>query len=263
MTLVLTRQHLIEFSGRYDLVVDTVNYYDAGANFFIQSGQRWLDRNFVLYQAEARYYKSLALGIWYDLIPNCRAIQEVWVSNSTGSKWKLQKRDYGDILYEVSITSGQATDPLVPLTIYQGNSLVNPAGIMNGAPLNYTPIVLRTIPDADGLSTIDQFGPVSYTGSDSQYDVDGVIFFPPVSAGHVLEVRGLFYQPKLLNDIDKNYWTEKEEFVLVLAACRAIEISLRNQQGVADWESAIRNELQGVEFDLVDEQSAETHSMRG
>ena len=263
MSLVSARQHLIELSGRYDLVVDTINWANAGADFFIQAGQKWLDRNAVIYQSGAKYYKSLAADTWYDLIPDCRAIQEVWVSNSNGSKWKLQKRDYGDILYEVSITSGQATDPLVPLTIYQGNSLVNPVGISSGAPINYSPVVVRTVADTGGLVTIDQFGPASYTGGNNQYDVDGVIFFPPATVGHVLEVHGLFYQPKLVADSDKNYWTEKEEFALVLAACRAIEVSLRNQSGVADWESAIRSELQGIEFDLVDEETTETHAMRG
>ena len=262
MTLVLARQHLIELSGRYDLVVDTINWANAGADFFIQAGQKWLDRNAVVYQAKAKYYKTLALGAWYDLIPDCRAIQEVWISNQSGSKWKLTKRDYGDILYEVTIASGQATDPLIPLTIYQGNLLVDPAGIMSGAPINYAPIVLRTVPDANGVATIDQFGAVSYT-SGNQYDADGIVFFPPVDTGHVLEVHGLFYQPKLVKDTDKNYWTEKEEFILVLAGCRAIEVSLRNQQGVADWESAIRSEVMGLELDLVDEESSETHSMRG
>ena len=262
MPLVTARQHLVELSGRYDLVVDDINWGNNGADFFIQSGQRWLDRNAVIYQSGAKYFKTVAQGAWYDLIPNCRAIHEVWISNSSGSKWKLQRRDYGDILYEVSVTAGQATDPLVPLTIYQGNSLVDPGGISAGAPINYTPVVLRTVPDAGGIATIDQFGPAVYTAG-SQYDVDGVIFLPPATVGHVLEVRGLFYQPKLINDTDKNYWTEREEFALVLAACRAIEVSLRNQQGVADWESAIRSELQGIEFDLVDEESAETHAMRG
>ena len=262
MTLVLARQHLVELSGRYDLVVDTINWANSGADFFIQAGQRWLDRNSAIYQSGAKYYKTLAQGAWYDLIPDCRAIQEAWISNSSGSKWKLQRRDYGDILYEVSVTAGQATDPLVPLTIYQGNSLIDPGTISAGAPINYAPVVLRTVPDASGLATIDQFGPVSYTGG-NQYDVDGVILLPPVTAGHVLEVHGLFYQPKLVSDTDKNYWTEKEEFTLVLAACRAIEVSLRNQQGVADWESAIASELRGIEFDLVDEESSEAHSMRG
>ena len=262
MTLVLARQHLVELSGRYDLVVDNINWADNGADFFIRSGQRWLDRNSAIYQSGAKYFKTLAQGAWYDLIPDCRAIQEVWISNPSGSKWKLQRRDYGDILYEVSITSGQATDPLVPLTIYQGNSLVDPGGISAGAPINYTPVVLRTVPDSGGIATIDQFGPVNYTGN-NQYDVDGVIFLPPVNVGHVLEVHGLFYQPKLVNDGDRNFWTEKEEFTLILAACRAIEVSLRNQQGVADWESAIASELRGMEFDLVDEESSETHSMRG
>ncbi len=263
MTLVLARQHLVELSGRYDLVVDNINWADAGADFFIQAGQRWLDRNSAIYQSGARYYKTLAQGAWYDLIPDCRAIQEVWVSNSNGSKWKLQKRDYGDILYEVSIASSQAADSLIPRTIYQGSSLVDPGGIRAGAPISYTPIVLRTVPDSSGIATIDQFGPVSYTSATSQYDVDGVVFLPPATVGHVLEARGLFYQPKLESDNDKNFWTEKEEFTLVLAACRAIEVSLRNQQGVADWESAIASELRGIEFDLVDEESSETHSMRG
>ena len=98
MTLVIARQHLVELSGRYDLVVDNVNWANQGADFFLQAGQRWLDRTSTIFQSGARYYKNLTQGAWFDLVPDCRAIQEVWISNSLGTKWKLMKRDFGDLL---------------------------------------------------------------------------------------------------------------------------------------------------------------------
>lgn len=263
MTLLATRKRLVELSGRYDLVIDDMNWANNGADFFIQSGQRWLDRNATIAKSIAKYYKPLAVGAWYDLIANCRNIMEVWVSNSDGNKWKLTKRDLRDMLYYSSNTERTVRLSLVPEDVRDG-LLTDPAQLSNGSPINYTPIVLRSMPQPGGSVKIDQFGPVSYSDTtQSHYNLDGIMFLPPVTAGHVLEVYGQFYQPKLVADADQNFWTEQEEFILVLAACRAIEISMRNQQGVADWESAVINELRGLEFDAIEEQSAEITEIRG
>jgi hypothetical protein len=263
MTLLATRQSFVELSGRYDLVVDEINWADNGANFFIQAGQRWLDRNSTIYQSRAKYYKTLALGAWYDIIPDCRAIQGVWVSNSLGSKWKLVKRDLGDLLYLTSLKTGTITDPNIPVDTMGGDAIKDPGQISVGSPINYAPIVLRSVPEVSGSITIDHFGPVVYSTSGNHHGFDGIIFLPPVDAEHVLEIDGLFYQPKLVNDSDSNFWTEREEFTLVLAACRAMEVSFRNRQGVSDWESAIASELQGVEFDLVEEESSNIRQLGG
>ena len=263
MTLVAARQRFVERSGRYDLVTDTINWGDAGADSFIRAGQRWLERSFTLFQSEARSFFPLAQGAWFQFIPDCRAVQEVWVSSALGTKWKLTRRDYGDLLFSVNLNQQQNPDPTLPMSVYSGGVLKDPAQLGKGAPINYSPVVLRTVPDTPGSVTIDTFGPVSYTSAGSQGGLDGVVFLPPVDSGYVLEVKGLFYHPKLVNDADLNFWTEQEEFILVLAACRAVEVTLRNQQGVADWESAIRNELQGLEFDWIEESSSEMRCLNG
>ena len=264
MTLVSVRQHLVELSGRYDLVVDSINWANNGADFFIQAGQRWLDRSGVIPKSDARYYKALAEGAWYDLIPNCRNIKEVWISNSDGNKWKLTKRELGDMLYFSANDASIVNPSFIPREVRGDNILKDPGQLTNGSPINYVPVVVRTSPEVVGTVTIDRFGPVTYTdATQDHYNVDGIVFLPPARAGHVIEVTGQFHQPKLVADQDKNFWTEQEEFILVLAACRAIEVTMRNQQGVADWESAIRNETMGMEFDLVEELSAESRGMDG
>ena len=264
MTLLATRQHLVELSGRYDLVIDNLNWANNGADFFIQSGQRWLDRTATISKSTAKYYKTLAIGAWYDLIPNCRSIKEVWVSNSDGNKWRLIKRDMSEIMYYSTNTAIALRPAFIPIDARENGLLKDPALLVNSAPINYSPIVLRSMPQVTGTVTIGQFGPAIYSDvTQNHYNLDGLMFLPPVTAGHILEVTGQFYQPRLVVDTDQNFWTEQEEFILVLAACRAIEITMRNQQGVADWESAIMNELKGLEFDEVEEESAEITEIRG
>ena len=264
MTLLAVRQHLVELSGRYDLVVDSLNWANAGADFFIQAGQRWLDRSGIIPKSDAKYYKVLAEGAWYDLIPNCRNIKEVWISNSDGNKWKLTKRELGDMLYFSANDESLRNPSLIPIDVDGNNILKDPGQLTKGSPINYTPVVVRTSPEVVGTVTIDRFGPATYNDTtQDHYNLDGIVFLPPAKSGHVLEVIGQFYQPKLTVDGDKNFWSEQEEFILVLAACRAIEVTMRNQQGVADWESAIRNETMGLEFDLIEEMSAESRGIVG
>ena len=264
MTLLSVRQRFVELSGRYDLVTDSINWANAGADFFIQAGQRWLDRSGIIHKSDSKYYKILVEGAWYDLIPDCRNVKSVWVSNSDGNKWKLNKRDLGDMLYFSANDESLRNPSLIPVDVDGSNILKDPGQLTKGSPINYVPVVIRTMPEVGGTVTIDRFGPATYSdATQDHYNLDGIVFLPPVKAGHILEVTGQFYQPKLTKDSDKNFWTEQEEFILVLAACRANEVTMRNQAGVADWESAIRNETLGMEFDLIEEESAESLGIGG
>ncbi len=71
------------------------------------------------------------------------------------------------------------------------------------------------------------------------------------------------YQPKLVNDDDKNFWSERHPFILVMAAMRQVEVSYRNTEGQKDWEAAIRGELFGQELDWADQESQEVSQMEG
>ena len=62
-----------------------------------------------------------------------------------------------------------------------------------------------------------------------------------------VEVAGLFYTPPLVNDTDSNFWTENEPILLVQSACRMLEVSMRNRQGVTDYELAMGGDLEEME----------------
>jgi len=244
MALIDARKSFVQQCGRYDFVKDweDENFSDAGGDFYLRAGQRWLDRQNLIPKSPAVFRKTLSAREWFLLIPDARAIQEVWMSNTLGNHRELRKRDFEEI---------RSCFPSDPATMAQGDSQL------------FALIDLRSVPEVVNLTTLSQFGTSIYSSSVNNWDYTGIIILPPSTVGSVIEVHGLFYQPTLRSDGDRNFWTEKEEFILVLSACRALEISYRNQAGVADWESAIKEELKGLEFDLVEEESFGIHQMEG
>ena len=74
---------------------------------------------------------------------------------------------------------------------------------------------------------------------------------------------GYFNNAQLVNDTDENFWSVEHSWILVLAAMRSMEIAQRNREGVADWETAIRSEMLGLEYDLVDSIPGRITQMEG
>lgn len=243
MTLQAVRKQFINMSGRFDLVDDTVQYGDNGADFYIQSGQDWLDVQGDIYKANGRAYQTKVIGDWYALIQYVRAIHTVWVSNSDGVKWKLEKTDLD------SLRSYYPKDPVL---------------IDSGPPCIWAPVTARVLPEVADEVTIDQFGSTIYTEiATDHHTYNGLIWMPPTDEAITLEVHGSFFQPRLSADGDKNYWSERYPFILVMAALRTLEISYRNTEGKNDWERAIASELIGIELDWADQESQEYQRMEG
>jgi hypothetical protein len=242
MSLVEVREQFVKISGRYDLVVDTTDWEDSGADFYINAGQKWLDRYETFKKSYSRVFEEITEGDWYVLFQLCRAIKEVWISNSDGEKWKLEKIDF-DVL-----RAAYAEDP---------------ADIDSGSPLYFSPINIRQTPETGGEVTIDYFGATQYTEEVDHFEYNGLVFLPPADETHTIEIHGLFYQPKLSADDDENYWTEVNPLVLVMASCRALEVVNRNTEGVKDWESSIKSELLGLGLDLAEEESADIEQPMG
>lgn len=243
MSLLEVRKNFIQTCGRYDLVVDTTDWVDQGANFFIDAGQKWLDSRANIDKSHSRVFETINAGDWYVLFQKARAIQQVWVSNATGEKWQLCKVDF-DII--------RAAYADIPTDLDQGD------------PLYYTPIYVRTTPETAGKITITYFGAIEFADlTKDHYTYNGLVFMPPVEATMTLEIHGLFYSPTLAVDTDENYWTEVNPLVLVMAACRAVEATYRNSTGVRDWENAIDSELFGMDKDTVEQEIAEADQMEG
>lgn len=267
MSLLEVRKRFIDYTGRFDLVVDAVSYADKGADFFITEGQRWLDRRSTLYESAARWFQPVAVGDWNVAVPQCRSIEGVWMSNdaanpislntpygffaddwwdtfqgNVGQKWELAHLDQGELRRR-----------------FKGI----PTTMATGVPRFYTMPPLRSVPENPFLTTIDQWGGTVLTRNVEYYEMKGVIFMPPASSLMAIEVQGLFYQKKLVQDVDKNSWTEAHPSVLVLAAARELEISYRNQQGVMDYEMQLDKALLGLEFDFVRQETAHIRGMNG
>ncbi|MBU2051340.1 MAG: hypothetical protein KKH61_20525 [Gammaproteobacteria bacterium] len=242
MTLLETRTQLVKVTGRYDLVVDAVAYADNGADFYINAGQLYLDRLETIHKSYSRVFETVTSGQWYKLFQLCRSLKSVWISNSDGEKWKLDKVDF-DVL-----RAAYAEDP---------------ANIDSGDPLYYAPINIRRTPETASTITIDYFGATEYTEAYDHFEYNGLVFLPPADGTYTLELHGLFYQPKLEDDADTNYWTEVHPLVLVMAAARALEVVYRNTEGVKDWDNSIKAELFGMGLDLAEEEVAEISEMEG
>ena len=62
MSLLDVRKQFIATSGRLNLVVDTVDYIDDGANYYIQNGQKWLERQIEFLPQKGKVFRKLESG---------------------------------------------------------------------------------------------------------------------------------------------------------------------------------------------------------
>lgn len=91
-TLGGVRRMFILESGRHDLVRDAANndFTDLGmANYYINNGQRWLDRRLPYHKTKARLYKTLAAGASMITFTMARSVTDVWRINDDGSYTRL------------------------------------------------------------------------------------------------------------------------------------------------------------------------------
>lgn len=240
MPLIDVRKQFIEFTRRYDLILDSQSWNNNGADIFITAGQRWLDRTYEVLGSVGRADQLLDIGNWFALVPDARVLESVWVSQLTGERYPLEYLSFMD--YRRSFSKDLST-----MTV--------------GRVTYYTPVFFQKIPQS-GDALIDVIGDIEYIESLAS-GFNGLLFTPPNDVQVNLELHGKFYQPKLVNDNDTNLWSEAYSSALVLAACRQVEISYRNQQGVKDYEAGIEGELRGAEYDLVDSESNKSPNLKG
>lgn len=131
------------------------------------------------------------------------------------------------------------------------NEAGKPFGYLDkGKPIKFAPAYIRpanpTNEDFDGV--------VGFMDMMADWkNFNGIIFTPPADQAYHLEVWGKFYSTKLESDSDQSWWTDNLDYVLVMAAQRALEVFYRNTQGVNDWTNAIRGELISIEQDYTEE----------
>ena len=236
MNLKEVRTALVQRSGRYDLVVDTTDYEDNGADFFINAGCKLLDRLHTMKKSYARYYVDVAASDYYKIFTRCRAVKEVWMSNDEG-RFELGKIELNDM---------------------KANYLDEPiADLDTGQPLYYAPAVLRTIPEQDDVVIVDDIdGTAEEVAATEHYTYNGILWTPPADEAYRLEVFGLFLSHELSDNDDENHWSVNEPHLLVIAALYYVEVFNRNMSGAADWMSAIELDASAIDKDMVEEEVA-------
>jgi len=250
MALEDIRIDFVRLSGRHDLVADFAsgNYVDNGANFFINMGQKMLDRERLnrIPKNAMRYQKNLTAGQFVLDIENVRAVKEVWAINSTG-RILLTKRDIGYLrtTYKTawgSYTRGTPVDWAIGVNNLapQQDQLTSGVGSPYTAQFSY---------DYEDLIFSDEADAPAY-GKTS------IIVMPPVDETYTVAIWGQFFQKKLLDTVGntKNYWTEVQPEVLVLAALWAHEVTKRNTEGANDWMMQITKYLDDILLDVIDEE---------
>jgi len=234
----LVKAKFIEITGRADLA-DPAAAFDAG--FFINEGQKYLDRLFSKGKGEARHFVNLTAGQVIVPLANVRAFKEVWLYDAN-YRYKLNTETAADL-------RAAYDKPTASLTA--------------GPPEYYAPIVIRPYPKDLSASGLNQAWAVEDMKLTSHETYNAILLRPPIDASgkYTLEVHGLFYTDALSADADKSYWTETNELLLIFAAAFMMELSYRNSEGAKDWKASITEITDGLDKDIVEEEITGITSM--
>ena len=239
------RYKFAEISGRYDLV--TATQEDNGADFFLNLGQKYLDRFFDDGKAIARYPVALAAGEYIAKTIGIRAIKEVWIANSEGKR-ELEKCTLQEIQSEYS----------------EGLAYV-----AQGTPGYYAPALFRPYPDTlatiTGLYGVDDL----VLAATEHYTYNGVVIMPPPDTVYTLEIVGLFYSPTLSATLSgavwtqtKSYWTEVHPETLIKAAIYQMK-AMYHDSSSADYKAILAEDVTGLIADDTEQMLTSYLQMNG
>ncbi len=252
MEYYLLRKKFVELSGRYDLI--NADLTDNGADFFIDAGQKWLDRLQDTGKMRAKNVQSVAAGTIKVYIAGLRSVVEVWAGNTTEYLYELKKATLNYIRTEYGQQLGSVTQ---------------------GSPEWYTPAIFRPFVDTHTTTTLSGYYDVDDlilpTGATPvHYTYHGIVICPPPDDTYYISTYGLYYSPTLTATLSGSTWTQTESFwsnthpdVLILAALRSLEEFYRNTEGVKDRETAVMAAVTGMDKDAAEEEAAGISQMGG
>ena len=233
------RDKFVELSGRYDLVKSTGE--DDGADFFINAGQKSLDRMLVSNKMWARYPVILTAGTIIAKTTGIRAIKEVWVADSDGKS------------------------QLVPTTLQMLREYYDEesGNIDQGTPAYYAPALFRPAPDTlastTGMYDVEDLLLYNAAAPAMHFNYDGVIVMPPPDTTYTLTIWGLFYSPTLSATLAASVWTQTKSFwcevhpsTLIKAALKELESFYRNTEGTKDYNNSLMDDVRGMDYDDVE-----------
>jgi len=240
MNLLEIRKKVVQSSGRYDLIIDSVDYADNGMNYYINAAIQLLDRLVNIPDSEAHLYYLLEANDYSLTVPaECRVLDNIWIY-STEERWKLNKLSIEDFKEKYAT-------PIADITV--------------DAPIDYTFMDMRSLAPDDQTTLGAFISKPAVLGSGHGYR--GIIFGPPLDTNYIFELVGLFKQVKLSNDEDTNYWSYQEEDLLIRTSLYKLEAHSRGTENAKNWLSAIKDDVKLIDFDVAEEESKDVNQMRG
>lgn len=227
--LLEMRQQFIRLSGRYDLATTTVDDFDTdnGADWFINSGSRWLDLHQEHLLSTQEFQLAMSSGDWQIDMQYLRAPLAVYYTDADDETFRLKERSFDWIL-------GKYPE--------LGDTTV-------GTPLYWASVVATRAP--------------TQVGSGLGVTLKRVVIMPPTDADITAKVFGRFHQLKLSDNDDTNFWVTEYPDALVLASLMSLEMFYRNTQGVNDYRNAVLDILVGIDKDLAESGEEEPQQMEG
>jgi hypothetical protein len=252
MNLLAFREFFRKTSGRYDLV--NSSFVDTGSDFYINAGQKYLDRLVDIPQAIGRVFREVSSGDYLVTFQDSRSILEVWCIGAKSST------DSATVRLPLTKYSMQDLRGVDKQTL-DSNYVELFGDIDSDRPTYYAPAQLRmvggTTDDPEGTGGLMDVLP------DNHQTYNGVLFMPPSDGDYTIEVVGNFYSMTLAEDTDSTFWSDVHPNILYMAAMMQTEIMHRNTEGVKDWKASIDDQVIGIDMDGVNEEVADVEEMDG
>lgn len=110
------REQLVQDTTDYGLVktVSSDTLVDNGGNRWLNDGIRWLSRHRVPPVDTVRVRVNVASGAYSFSIPQCRSLQQLWLSDTTGEQTELVKSSFSELtnLYGTTVNTVDCGTPL-------------------------------------------------------------------------------------------------------------------------------------------------------
>lgn len=220
-------------TGRYDLV--TSAGADNGLDFFVNAGQRLLDRLVPQLDFMQSRFVNLTNGDFYVKLTRNRAVQSVWIADSSefcelkkrSTQW-MRQNYYEMFIDDVSNQS------------FGTHTKTNETG----TPAYYAIQRIGPEPTQNSLTTTTYKGAKDVAVGD-YYTHKIVIIGPGTDASRTLRIDGWFYSPTVENDNDRSFWLDMAPETLIKAVNYQIE-SIQHAN-----ESRSRAMLAEIQVDLM------------
>jgi hypothetical protein len=126
MNLLGIRTDFVEKTGRHDLVVDTTDYVDNGANYFIQAAQRLLDSILPYRKDVGRYITTINADQSSVILKYIRAYDSVYVKGSGAEREDLERKTYSWLVEQYGDDFGEKASGMATFsgTTTDGDTLV-------------------------------------------------------------------------------------------------------------------------------------------